>query len=354
MRAWKVGTHGAGRKTSIPIFTVGRLRGGHYGREMDSSGSPCSGRPSGRKLFRSAVTGRPLLLLGLTDLDGTANDEHLAEHARLGSIGPARDAFAALEHAGIPIGICTARSFGEAAHYRTALGVTGPLIAENGAVRALADGGRQRLGDPAGLAVAVERIAAAVGRRFAHSLDLPSLELAWQQEQQPGAPVYLGHPDLPSLRRAADRLASCFLVGLTQAEKSVATQIAADLGFDAFGELLHLIPRGADKGTALALLLEEYRRVSAPEGELPEVVPLVFGNGVNDLPLFRQAVSAGGLAVLVGDATTNSGFHFDPAEHPVPAGTLCFRGLSHGHAIRASLPPIAQALRDRHGLKFTW
>lgn len=288
----------------------------------------------------------------MTDLDGTANDEHEPEHARLATIAPARAAFARLAKAGAITGICTARSFGEAAHYRAALGISGPLIAENGAVRERPDGSRELLGNPAGLKAAVDRITAAVGRRFPHSLDWHSLESAWENEQRPGAAVFLGHPDRESLRRAADRLASCFLVGLSPSEKAVAVRVAGELGFDAFGELLHLIPRGANKGTALVRLLADFR---GPDTERAAgAVPVVFGNGENDLPLFREALAARGVAVLVGDARSASGFHFDPALHPVPEGTLCFPGQSHGHAILASLPDIARRLRELHGLSVEW
>lgn len=306
-------------------------------------------------LVKSPATGQWTLFFALTDLDGTANDERAPEQERISTIGPAREAFATLALTGIPTGVCTARSFGEARQYREALGITGPLIAENGAVASLADGSLGALGDSSQLAPIIAKIAAAVGRPILNSLDTQGLINAWQREQSGEAAVLLGHPDLESLIRSAERRGSCYLIGLDAKEREVAITVAEMFGLSAFGDLLHLIPAGVDKGMALDSLLESLRRSSATVATGPVAgAPIVFGNGKNDLPLFQRALDAGGAAVLVGDASHPSGYHPELPTDQIPTGTLTLPGLSHGHAIQASLPCLARFLAHRHGIQFPW
>ena len=306
-------------------------------------------------LVRPPGSPATVLVCALTDLDGTANDEHVAEHLRLGTIGPAREAFALLADSGVVTGICTARSTGEARLYRRELGVTGPLISENGAVVTYPDGSRDVFGDLSTLAEAVRRIEARLGRHIPCSLDFDGLRAAWERERRGESEAFLGHPDLDSLRLAAERSASCFLVGLSPAEKEIAAAVAGEMDLSSFGHLLHLIARGADKGHALAALNDHLRSRPPVDGLRPEIIAqVVFGNGENDLPLFATALREGGAAVLVGDATTPGGFHFDTDRHAIPAGTIRFPGISHGHAIRRSLPHLRRFYRERHGIDFPW
>ncbi|MCW5557629.1 MAG: HAD hydrolase family protein [Verrucomicrobiae bacterium] len=306
-------------------------------------------------MLKSPRTSRTILIYALTDLDGTANDEHLAEPLRLSSIGPAREAFAVLARSGIVTGICTARSTGEALHYRRELGISGPLISENGAVLRFPDGSQRIFGDLTSLAAAAARIGARLQRPIPNSMDLPGLEGVWERERRGEAPAHLGHADIESLRRAADRSASCFLVGLSPAEKQIAAGVARELGLTCFGDLLHLIPAGIDKGRALQALNTHLLSAASDHRLRPEAVaPIVFGNGENDLPLFEQALNAGGAAVLVGDETAPGGFHFDTRRHQIPQGTLLIEGVSHGHAIQQSLPRLRDFLVERYGVSFPW
>ncbi|HTH46953.1 MAG TPA: HAD hydrolase family protein [Candidatus Limnocylindria bacterium] len=306
-------------------------------------------------LVKAPATGRWTLFCALTDLDGTANDERAPECGRISTIGAARDTFATLAGVGIVTGVCTARSFGEARQYREALGITGPIIAENGAVLALADGSRRAFGDLPQLALAIQKIAIAIGRPVLSSLDREGLEVAWQRERRGESPVVLGHPDLTSLRRSAERFGSCYLVGLSEPERSLAIAVAEELGLGVFGDLLHLIPRGVNKGKTLAALAEALRdSVATAETGPVTVAPIVFGNGKNDLPLFQQALDAGGAAVLVGDALHASGYHSELPTKRIPAGTITVPGVSHGEAIRVSLPRLAEFLARRQGIRFPW
>lgn len=303
-------------------------------------------------IVHSSRTAQSLLITALTDLDGTANDEHEPEHRRLDTIGPASESFAALGKDGVVTGICTARSAGEALHYRSALKLTGPLICENGAVLILSDGSHKVIGSLEKLENGVERISARIGRYVPNSLNLQGLEIAWQRERRGESPSFLGHPDLESLRIAADRYGSCFLVGLNHSERVEAAVVAKELGLDCFGELLHLIDGGVSKGVALSLLIEH---VEARFHDSPvNLVPIVFGNGANDLPLFERAIKAGGAAVLVGDARAASGFQFDIVQRPPPPETILLPGISHGYAIRKSLPRLAEFFATRYGIRFPW
>lgn len=306
-------------------------------------------------LLRSPRTGKRVLVCALTDLDGTANDEHAVERDRLATIQPARKAFAILAQSGIVTGICTARSTGEALHYRRQLGITGPLISENGAVIRFADGSQTVLGELQLLREAVGRISRLLGRTVPNSLDYAGLVAAWEQELRGHGPTLLGHPDAIALRRAADRRGSCFLVGLSPQEKEAVTALAGEMGLTCFGELLHLIPPGVDKGKAFQALHDHLLGLPAESGGCPETVAqIVFGNGENDLPLFRQALRAGGCAVLVGDATSPTGFYFDTSRLRVPRGTIALKGLSHGHAILQSLPRLKAFFARRYGVLFPW
>jgi HAD superfamily hydrolase (TIGR01484 family) len=306
-------------------------------------------------LVRSPKSDETLLVCALTDLDGTANDEHVPEDRRLATIGPAKQAFALLESSGIVTGVCTARSLGEARHYQRHLGVSGPLIAENGAVVCFPDGSDRVFGDLHQLETVADWASAELGRKVPNSIRYATLEEAWEKERRGETAVFLGHTDKDSLRRSADRRASCFLVGLSDVEKAKVSEHAAKLGIFCFGELLHLIPAGASKGAALDALNEHLLARPAEHGFRPtRVAQIVFGNGVNDLSLFERALRSGGCAVLAGDATTANGFHFDVSKHPVPDGTITMQGVSHGHAILRSLPLLREFFAREHGVLFPW
>lgn len=306
-------------------------------------------------LVHSPKTGTLVLVCALTDLDGTANDEHVAERDRLATILPAKEAFATLARSGIVTGICTARSTGEARHYQGYLGTTGPVISENGAVISLADGSQRILGDLAKLKATIREITHALGRPIPNSLDAAGLEAAWEKERRGESPPFLGHADRESLRRAADRRASCFLVGLSPREKEAVAELAGRRGLTCFGDLLHLVPKGVDKGRAFAALNDDLLHRSAQPGWQPSVVSqIVFGNGENDLPLFEQALATGGWAVLVGDATKPQGFHFDIGKQRVPKGTITLPGVSHGQAILQSLPTLRVFFARQYGILFPW
>ncbi len=306
-------------------------------------------------LVRSPKTSEVLLIYALTDLDGTANDEHAPESSRLSTILPASNAFSRLKESGIITGICTARSLGEARHYQQHLNVSGPLIAENGAVVHFPDGSQKVFGSLAQLKAVADWASSHLGREIPNSIEYPSLEEAWEKEQRGETAALLGHTDKESLRRSADRVASCFLVGLSAPEKEAVAAHASEQGIFCFGHLLHLIPAGASKGVALKALNDHLMERTPDHGLRPDRVALiVFGNGENDISLFEQALKAGGAAVLVGDATSPGGFHFDTSMHPVPAGTIAMRGVSHGDGILQSLPLLKDFFAREYGILFQW
>jgi HAD superfamily hydrolase (TIGR01484 family) len=306
-------------------------------------------------LVRSPKTSEALLIYALTDLDGTANDEHVPESSRLSTILPASQAFSRLKDGGIITGICTARSLGEARHYQQHLKISGPLIAENGAVVQFPDGSQKVFGSLAQLKAMADWASSHLGREIPNSIEYSSLEEAWEKERRGETAILLGHTDEESLRRSADRVASCFLVGLTAPEKATVAAHAREKGISCFGHLLHLIPAGASKGVALKALNDHLMERSPDHGLRPDRVALiVFGNGENDISLFDQALKAGGAAVLVGDSTTPGGFHFDTSKQAVPAGTIAMRGVSHGDGILRSLPLLKDFFARKYGVVFHW
>jgi len=78
----------------------------------------------------------------VTDLDGT-----LLDHDTY-SFDPARPALDLLRTRGIPVVLCTSKTHAESVWWQQRLGVTGPLIVENGGAVCFEDGTRLALGEP--------------------------------------------------------------------------------------------------------------------------------------------------------------------------------------------------------------
>ena len=78
--------------------------------------------------------------LVITDLDGTLLDHHSYDWR------PAQPALAALAAAGIPVVFNTSKTYAESQALQAQMGVSAPLIVENGSCVHLADGARIVLG----------------------------------------------------------------------------------------------------------------------------------------------------------------------------------------------------------------
>lgn len=303
------------------------------------------------RALRFTSDGRRRWVVALTDLDGTVNDETLAEPLRLGTIGPARDALALLERAGIAVGVITGRSFGEAALYHEALGITGPILCEDGAVlgfppamsHLLAPRDAYRARDEGWLRVLSEaqrpQIAAFLSRfgetHPEHAQDLLS-SLSPRLDDLQRA---LGHPSRAATLRAIDRVASVLVcTSSTEAEQRLRSE-APQHGLRAFGRPLHLIGRDAHKGSALRQLDTWAREEALFRQPVDGIRPIVFGNAENDLTLFDEVAALGGTSVLVGHP---SGGYFVPESHIPPH--VIRAGAPFGHGIGAALAAVSAQL----------
>lgn len=223
----------------------------------------------------------------LCDIDGTLNDERRPEGERLATVGPARAALAPLAAMGVPVVLVTARSPSEARRYAAAVGASQVAVVEDGA--ALSAAGRDRPLGPAPLdaiRALLAEVRSAVGDRLPASCDPPG---TWTRGDA-----------TEILRASAGRVASAVVPGASPAARQALARLAPSRGLRAFGETVNLVPAVADKGTALGYL---HAHAGALLGrDVGGVLPLAFGNGPNDLPMFLAAHELGGLAALVHDA----------------------------------------------------
>lgn len=308
-------------------------------------------------------------MFGLSDIDGTLNNEHLPESERIHSIGPAREAIETLQSLGILVGICTARAQGEAELYAGAVGARGTLISEDGACTTSPRGERVTIGDIREVRECVAVIEERLGRSLVSTLDREALEESWRTQvaarengQSLLLPAHendLGHSTIEALRLSAARVASAYIGGLASDERAIAIGIAEAYGFRPFGALLHLITRRANKGVALDALCESFRDrpVSVLDGSgarksvhIDRATPIVFGNGENDLPLFSSAIERGGYGVLVGDPVRAGGFHFNIQARPPHGKTIVTFGASCGHGMKAAIPELMSRVLDEYGI----
>lgn len=320
-------------------------------------------------VFRSPKTNETCLMLGLSDIDGTLNNEHVTESERIYTVAPAGVAIARLQACGIPVGICTARAQGEAEMYARAVGARGVIISENGACSTYPGGERVTIGDMREIRECVSAIESRLGRSLVTSLDIEALEARWLEQERSreegrgiGVPPYkndLGHSTVEEVRMSAARIASAYISGLAPEERVVAVAIAEAYGFRPFGDLLHLINRRADKGIALDALCERFlaqdlvvfdEKGARRKANVDRVTPIVFGNGENDLPLFASAIERGGYGVLVADPVRDTGFHFSFHERPPPPKTLIMQGTPYGYGMKAAIPQIFSLIRDEYGI----
>ena len=320
-------------------------------------------------VFRSPTTKETCLMLALSDIDGTLNNEHVPESERIHTIGPAREAIETLQRCGILVGICTARAQGEAELYAEAVGARGWLISENGACSTSPQGERMTIGDMREIRECVAAIEERLGRPLVTTLDREALEARWQKQvtarregKDASSPIHendLSHSTVEALRVSAARVASAYISGLALGERAIAIAIAEAYGFRPFGDLLHLIHRRADKGVALDGLCESFRgqEVSARDASgcrksvrIDRVTPIVLGNGENDLPLFASAIERGGYGVLVGDPVRDCGFHFDIQKRPPHRNTVLTYGAPFGHGMKAAIPVLISRVRNEYGI----
>jgi hydroxymethylpyrimidine pyrophosphatase-like HAD family hydrolase len=275
------------------------------------------------------------------DVDGTAVDETRPERERFQTLGPAASAVRQLEHRGIPVGVFTGRSAGEALHYAHALGCSGTTIAEDGAVILVPEGRANTM--PHGWRRAhfrrhtayvhpsgdLRRLGEFV--RHVHGAASPGpAPLMCQDASATELIAFLGFEDEARAELCRQRLATtCVLrTDARYVARATAEAPAWDLRCS-FATPLHIGPARVDKATAL----EALARASGNGGGT--FSPIVFGNNHNDLTAFGFAERTGGLGVLV--PTPGGDFLVDTKK--VPPLTLR-TSAPYGHGLLEALPHV--------------
>lgn len=277
------------------------------------------------------VKGQKRIIVGWSDLDGTANNEKVAEGERMGTIGPAREAFSRLEVMRIPVGLISARGVGEVEIYQDALDVTGPIIAEDGQVLVFPKGirleqdelpqelrhftlhdhhGRQALllsniDVPALKVFMSDVISEALRKNIIESRDEIYSSLTKEPSELRKS---TGHQSDEFAAAAADRLGSGFIDKIKNLKNGEAflnllKSMAPAKGVRVVGGLESASIYGLDsnKGNALRIFdrLAKYffPDLIGAEG----TAPIGFGNGPNDITMLRAVKEMGGLPFLVGN-----------------------------------------------------
>lgn len=299
--------------------------------------------------------GKRFLVLALTDLDGTANDETRPESDRLATVGPAKEAYSFLESLGIPVGIITSRATGETLHYEKALGISGPIICEDGGVILPSVPSDIAKLSRVGTVVSHEEREAVLLSPITTEIIKELLGLvrskipehffvaSTDEDSLKRIQKLLGHATLEDAVGSVSRLASAFVINPSEDERSLIYTLANQRGMRILGSpnFFHLMGENVHKGTALKVLLNN---ASTFFPGIDGIIPLVIGNGVNDVELFRAAEEAGGVSVIV--TKPEGGYVVPDSELP---NTTIRATLPFGYGIQQALPLILATLDDRYG-----
>lgn len=327
--------------------------------------------PSKDPTFRPLTVeleGQRFSVVAFADLDGTINDETYPESERLGTITPAKNARATLETKGIPVGIITGRSFGEAVLYQQALNSHGPIICEDGAVVVLPEGYSQRqvlgiipkdyqlVAHEGRISIVLSAITVNEIREFLDRAQKGVMRSGLSS----GTPIIstlfdspetiqklMGHKTNKEAKLSMDRLASAYIVQASEDELNHIKRNAGVWGIRTFGTPLHLIGIDADKGSALQFI-SKYARLFFPSQDknIDGIVPITFGNNTNDLRLAEEAQKMGGISVLVGRP---GGGYFVP-ETDIPT-TVIKTKEPHGEGMEQAIPEIFSRLRKTYNIE---
>lgn len=297
--------------------------------------------------------GRRLAVVAFSDLDGTANDETIPEKDRIFTIGPARETLQAFEQKGIVSGVNTGRSFGEAQFYMKKLGVGGPVICEDGAVVMLPSsvdspdaariGGISHDGEWAVvLSKSTRSTVADIVQKSEKELGVSLVNTVTSSAED--IKEVVGHPTVEAAAFSADRLASGFIVA-TPEQSEIISGIANTYDMRTFGVPLHVIGRDAHKGHALKFI-NEHADVFFPGMNVQGILPIAFGNNVNDLAFMETCREVNnGIGVLVGKP--GGGYFVD--EEKIPDFVIRTQA-PYGHGMKEAVPQILAQLNNRFQL----
>lgn len=274
------------------------------------------------------------VVLAFTDLDGTVNNQAVAEKNRLGTIAPAKNAIEELQKHNIPVGIITARSFGETKLYKDALGVNGFTIAEDGAIIIMP---KNIEADTIALThdkhiisyenekvLILSEVEAPVIKEFLNNISrqlekqgLPQNLISTCTSTPQALKEIIKYQTLDDAMRAADRVASAFVRDVTGEQYRIITENADSWNLHIVGtpHHAHILGKDADKGNAIKFINDNIDLFFPNDKNIDGILPIVFGNDYNDLRLFEEAHGMGGLSVMVKDT---NGHYRVPEENIAP------------------------------------
>jgi len=312
---------------------------------------------------------RRVAIVAFTDLDGTANDETVEEAHRLKTIEPAKKAISILESSGIPVGIITGRSFGEAIFYQNALGNHGPIICEDGAVVVLPPRfdehqhlslanfidtnkivkHRQRISfvlSQINTSNILELLQEAQKERAHSSTSQTKPILSTLTSSAEEIREAIGHSTTLEARLSGDRLASAYIVQASEDQLGTIKKLSDRFGIRTFGSPLHLIGKDADKGLALKMLNEHSNIFFTSEVKpVNGIAPIIFGNNSNDLRLAEEVEKLRGLFVIVG----RPGGGFFVSEKDIPPSAIKAT-KPFGEGMLEAIPQIRNFFKNSFGV----
>lgn len=215
-----------------------------------------------------------------TDLDGTLLDAGYRP-------GPATEALARLNAAGVPVVFCSSKTRFEQAALRAELGVGGPFVVENGSA-VYVPPPCPDLPTRGGLGVHVLGVRAARCRDAARTLRTRlGVRFRGFSEMTATEVSDVTGLDEPAAERARSREYSETLVGLTEADAALLAEALAVQGLRLLpGGRHHTVSGGgADKGAALRWLRARLRAASGDPG----LEAVAVGDSQNDVGMLAAA-----------------------------------------------------------------
>lgn len=268
--------------------------------------------------------GKRLIVLAFTDLDGTVNSQAIPEKDRLATIFPAKQAIADLQKHDIPVGIITARSFGETKLYKHALDAEGFTVAEDGAIIILPQNTRTetiRLTHNKHIisyeneeVLILSEVGTPIIKKFLKNITsqlakkgLPHNLISTCTSTPQVLKEIIKYQTLDDAIRAADRVASAFVRDVTEEQYKVIADSADSWNLRIVGapHHTHILGKDVDKGSAIKFINDNICLFLPDDKNIDGILPIVFGNDYNDLRLFEEAHAMGGLSIMVKDASGN-------------------------------------------------
>lgn len=302
--------------------------------------------------------GKKLVVLAFTDLDGTVNNQAIPEKDRLSTTSPAKQAIEELQKHDIPVGIVTARSFGETKLYKDALGTEGFTITEDGAIIILPQNietdaidltqNKHIISYEQEKVLILSKVKTPIIKDFlSHiskqlmEMNLPENLISTCTSTPQVLKETIKYQSLNDAIRATDRVASAFVRDITEEQYEIITENINSwkLRIGGTPHHAHILGRDADKGTAIKFINDNISLLLQSDRNIHGILPIVFGNDYNDLRLFEEAHAMGGISVIVKDANG----HYRVPEKYIPPYVIKTDN-PYGYGMKEALTKIFERL----------